>query len=366
MWKDQLAAVMGLFSTGHRSLAGLDISSSGVKLVELEEVGGVRHRVLRYHVEPLPRDAIKDGDIQNFDVVVEAIRRIIKQKGSSKVRQVAVCLPSSMAISKKMLLPADLDDDEMESMVEAEVSQFLPFDLSEVNLDFTILPSSSGISSTDVEVLVAAAKKEKVESRVGVVEAAGLEVGVIDVEVYAVQNAARLIASQLPASAHNQVIAIIDIGAFTTQLYVMRNHQLLFSREQSFGGGQLTYEVQRAFSLSPEEAEVYKKQGGLPESYEGDVLAPYMDTLAAEVTRALQFFFASSSYNTIDHIVLAGGGALVPKLDKHIEQRTNIHTIMANPFAAMSVANSVRAKQLSKDAPMLLVACGLAMRRFDS
>jgi type IV pilus assembly protein PilM len=175
-----------------------------------------------------------------------------------------------------------------------------------------------------------------------------------------------LIAGQLPASAHNQVIAMLDIGASTTQMYVIRNGQLLFSREQSFGANQLTYEIQRAFSLSPEEAELYKRQGGLPESYEPDVLFPYMDTLSAEVTRALQFFFASSSYNTIDHVVLAGGGSLVPKLDKHIEQRTNIHTIMANPFGIMSVANMVRSKQLTKDAPMLMVACGLAMRRFDS
>ncbi|MES2205735.1 MAG: pilus assembly protein PilM [Pseudomonadota bacterium] len=366
MWKDKLAAFSSLLSMGSRPLVGLDISSSGVKLVELEEVGGGRHRVLRYHVEPLPRDAIKDGDIQNFDVVVEAVRRLIKQKGSSKIRHVAISLPSSMAISKKMLMPADLDDSEMEAMIEAEVSQFLPFDLSEVNLDFTLLPSSGAVNSSDVEVLVAAAKKEKVDSRVAVVEAAGLEVAVVDVEVYAVQNAIRLIANQLPASAHNQVLALVDIGAYTTQLYVIRNQQLLFSREQSFGGGQLTYEIQRAFSLSMEEAEVYKKQGGLPESYEADVLIPYMDTLASEVSRALQFFFASSSYNTIDHVILAGGASLVPKLDKHIEQRTNIHTIMANPFAVMSVANTVRAKQLIKDAPMLMVACGLAMRRFDS
>jgi type IV pilus assembly protein PilM len=366
MLKDHLAKLSSLFPMGRAALAGLDISSSGVKLVELEEVAGMRYRVLRYHVEPLPRDAVKDGDIQNMDVVVEAIRRILKQKGQSKLRQVAVCLPSSMVISKRMLLPSELNDDEMESMVESEVTQFLPFDLSEVNLDFTLLPPSSAITHADVEVLVAAAKKEKVEARVDLLDAAGLEVAVMDVEVYAVQNAARLITGQLPASAHNQIVAVVDIGAASTQLYVLRNHQLLFSREQSFGGGQLTYEIQRAFSLSPEEAEVYKKQGGLPESYEGEVLTPYMDTLASEVTRALQFFFASSSYNTIDHIVLAGGGALVPKLDKHIEQRTNIHTIMANPFAAMSVANSVRAKQLIKDAPMLMVACGLALRRFDS
>jgi type IV pilus assembly protein PilM len=186
MWKDKLAAGFSLVSRGHRPLAGLDISASGIKLVELEDTGGAtRHHVLRYQIEPLPRDAIKDGDIHNFDLVSEAIRRLMKQKNGSKLKQVAIALPSSMAISKKMLLPAHLNEDEMEEMIEMEVGQFLPFDLEEVNLDFTVLSSPSASVGDDVEVLVAAARKEKIDARLAVVEAAGLEVAVVDVETYA-------------------------------------------------------------------------------------------------------------------------------------------------------------------------------------
>src|SRR5678815_4332438 len=187
----------------------------------------------------------------------------------------------------------------------------------------------------------------------------------MDVESYAMQQAFELISPSLPASGRDQNIALVDIGAHVTHFYVLRNGQFLFSRDQAFGGNQLTHDIQRAFNLSAEEAESAKKNQGLPENYDADVLTPFMETLALEVTRALQFFFTSTSYNQVDQIVLAGGCALLPGLDELVAKRAGVATVIANPFASMQASERIRPRQLAQDAPMLLVATGLAMRSFE-
>ena len=237
-----------------------------------------------------------------------------------------------MVITKKIIVPSGQKEEELELTVEAEANQYIPFALDEVNLDFQILGPAPN-NPDEVEVLIAASRKEKVEDRVAIAEAAGLKPLVMDVESYATQEAFGLIAPSLPANGRDQNIALVDIGAHVTHFYVLRNDQFLFSRDQAFGGNQLTHDIQRAFNLSPEEAESAKKNQGLPENYDTDVLQPFMETLALEVTRALQFFFTSTSYNQVDQIVLAGGCALLPGLDELVAKRAGVATVVANPFA---------------------------------
>jgi type IV pilus assembly protein PilM len=185
------------------------------------------------------------------------------------------------------------------------------------------------------------------------------------VESYATEEAFRMISPSLPANGRDQNIALVDVGAHVMHFYVLRNSQILFSRDQAFGGNQLTHDIQRAFNLSPEEAESAKKNAGLPENYDADVLQPFMETLALEVTRALQFFFTSTSYSQVDQVVLAGGCAMLPGLDELIAKRAGVNTIVGNPFASMSVSDRIRPRQLATDAPLLLIACGLALRSFE-
>ncbi|MDP1683470.1 MAG: pilus assembly protein PilM [Burkholderiales bacterium] len=352
-----------LFQSQSTPLIGVDISSSAVKMVEIEQAGKNLLRVERYAIESLPKDAVTDGNIMNLEAVAETMRRAWKRMGT-RIKNVSLALPAAAVITKKIIVPAGLREDELEAQVETEANQYIPFALDEVNLDFQVLgPSPSG--PEDVEVLIAASRKEKVEDRVAAAESAGLKAVVVDVESYATQTACELVSQQLPNAGRDQTVAVVDIGAAMMHINVLHNGQSIYMREQSFGGNQLTQEIQRRYSLSSDEADIAKRQGGLPENYEAEVLQPFMDTLALEVARAIQFFFSSSQFNRVDHILLAGGCAMIPGLDEIVATRAQSSTMIANPFASMALSSRIKPKQLTLDAPALLIACGLAMRRFD-
>jgi len=358
-----MTAILDFFQRKSPSLIGVDIASTSLKLVELTETGKGTYRLERYAIEPLPRETVTDGNISNLDQVSDALKRAWKRMGSRN-RLVAMALPAAMVITKKIIVPAGQTEEELELAVEVEANEYIPFALDEVNLDFQVIGPAPN-NAEEVEILIAASRKEKVEDRVAIAEAAGLKPAVMDVELYATQEAFRLIAPSLPANGRDQNIALVDIGAHVTHFYVLRNNQFLFSRDQVFGGDQLTQDIQRAFNLSPEEAESAKKNQGLPENYDNDVLQPFMETLALEITRALQFFFTSTSHSQVDQIVLSGGCAVLPGLDELVAKRAGVATILANPFASMEASDRIRPRQLAQDAPMLLIATGLALRSFE-
>lgn len=354
---------LSIFNPKARPLIGVDISSSAVKMVELAGNGKEGYRVERYSVEVLPKDVIADGNVVNLEAAAEAVKRAWKKLGTS-VRNVALALPAAAVISKKIIVPAGQREEELEVLVESEANQYIPFALEEVNLDFQVIgPAPS--SSDEIEVLIAASRKEKVEDRVAVAEAAGLKPMVMDVESYATLAAFELIERQLPDCGRNQIIALVDVGANSMNLTVLKNDQQLYAREQAFGGNQLTQDIARQYGMTFEEAEAAKRAHNLPDSYESELLMPFVESMALEVSRALQFFFTSTQYSQVHHIVLAGGCAVIPGADETVASRTQINTVVANPFADMALAGGVKAAKLLGDASSLLVACGLALRRFD-
>lgn len=352
-----------IFSPKAPPLFGLDISSSSVKMLEIVEAGKGVYRVERYVIEPLPRDATVDGNISNLESVVEAVKRGYKRLGT-RSKHVAMAVPTGAVITKKIIVPASLRENELEVQVESEANQYIPFALEEVNLDFQVV-GPSPTSPEEQEVMIAATRKEKVEDRVAVAESAGLKASVMDIESFAQQAALGLVVKQLPNAGKDMNIAIVDIGANVMNVSVMRNDQSIYTREQAFGGNQLTQDIVARYGMSAEEAENAKRSGGLPDDFETEVLRPFMENLSMEVQRALQFFFTSTQYHSVEQILLAGGSAVIPGMDEVVHTRTQVPTMVANPFASMQASPRIQLKKLMVDAPSLIVACGLAMRRFD-
>jgi type IV pilus assembly protein PilM len=236
--------------------------------------------------------------------------------------------------------------------------------MEEVNLDFDVLGPTEGAPES-IDVLLAASRSENVEMRTAAAEFAGLTTKVMDVEAYAVENAFLLLADQLPEEVRDKTIGVIDIGATMTSLSIITDKRLVYTREQPFGGKQLTEGIMNQYGLSYAEAGLAKKVGDLPENYIPELLEPFKETIVQQVNRLLQFFYSTSQQNGVDHIILAGGCAAIPGVDELIHSHLRIPTTIANPFGNASLSSRINPQYLSNDAPTLLIACGLALRSFD-
>lgn len=353
--------ILSFLEKKSRPLIGLDISSTSVKLLELTRHGD-RYRVETYAVKALPPNAVVEKNINDQEAVAEVIRSMVKQS-KTKLKHAAVAVAGSAVITKLIDLPAGLSDDAMETQISLEADQYIPFPLEEVAIDFEV-QGVSPRTPDQVEVLLAACRRENVEMRAGVLQLAELIPEKVDIEAYSMERAFELISEQLEDQ-EGQVVAIIDIGATMTTLSVLVDGKTVYTREQLFGGKQLTEEIQRRYGLSREEAGLAKKQGGLPDDYESEVLGPFKEAVVQQVTRSLQFFFSASQYNDVDYIILAGGVASLEGLVGLIEEKLGTQTVVANPFARMSVSSRVNAVALANDAPSLMIVTGLAMRSFD-
>ena len=346
----------GLFGSGTVAAVGLDISTSSVKLVELSFPSS-GPRLERYAIEPIAEGAVVDGGIVNLELVVEAVQRACKRLGSRK-KSVAMALPSAAAITKKIIVPVGLSEDELEVRVIAEANQYLPFDLEEVNLDFQTLPSSAP-GSLEAEVLIVAARKERIEDRVAVAEAAGLTAVAVNIESYAMLAAIELMEQVRPGHVVAPTLAVLDLGANLFNISVVRNESVLYSREQQFGGVELTRAIIRQYGISPAEAEAMKRSAIHPGDYRSSVLQPFIADAVQEVQRALQFYQDAVRGIDIDQFILVGGSAVIQGLAEAIAASTGIATRVANPFASMSLGPAVPRASLADDAPSLMHACGL-------
>jgi type IV pilus assembly protein PilM len=354
--------LFGLFGKGKSTqVLGLDISSTTVKLLELSYTGG-RYRVESYAVSSLPQDAVVEKSVNDVDGVSNAIRTVVAQS-RTKLKHVSAAVAGSSVITKLIDMPDGLSEDDMETQLTLEADQYIPYPLDEVAIDFEVQgPSPEG--DNQVEVLLAACRRETIESRVEAIEGSELIPKIMDVEAYAMERAFSQVHAQLDLD-EDSAVAIVDIGATMTTLSVLNGGQTIYTREQLFGGKQLTDEIMRRYGLPLEEAGLAKKQGGLPDDYEPEVLEPFKDAVVQQVARSLQFFFSSSQYNDVDHIILAGGVSSMEGLEELVQERLGTSTSIANPFAQMAVSSRVNAVALSSDAPAMMIACGLALRSFD-
>lgn len=352
-----------LFTRKQPALVGIDISSSAVKVLELSK-DGEQYRVERYAVEPLPQNAVVEHAITEVEQVADAVDRAVKRSGT-RLKSAAVAVPSANVITKIIKMPANLTDQDRQTQIEMEADHYIPYPLDEVNLDYQVLGSQEP-NAPEVDVIMAACRKEVVDDYLAVIQGRGLSPTVVDIETYAMEHSYELIANHMPGGGMEKAVAILDVGATTTTINVMHNNRSVYTRHHTFGGRQLTEEIQRRYGLSYEEAGLAKKQGGLPDNYQTDVLRPFMEAMCQEIMRALQFFYSSSPFNNVDQLLLAGGCAQIPGIDELVAARIGVPSMVANPFASMSISSRIKPQLLSNDAPSLMIACGLALRSFDA
>jgi type IV pilus assembly protein PilM len=353
---------MSWFNRKQNAVLSIDISTAAVKLLELSKAG-TRYRVESFAIAPLPQDAFVDKNIANADVIAEAIKVALKRSGS-KLKEATVAVSGSAVMTKIITMSGLLTDDEMEEQIMIEADQYVPYSLDEVNFDFEVQRINEN-NPEMVDVLLVASRRENVDDRVEALSKAGLKASIIDVEAFAMETAFSLLSDQFVDSTDDKTVAIADIGSTIATLNVLHNGRSLYTREQGFGGKQLTEEIQRQYGLSYEEAGLAKRQGGLPDNYIVDVLDPFKRAMVQQIQRSLQFFVSSSANRGIDSIVLAGGCASIPGVDKLVEKNLGVPVYIANPFINMTLSNKIKPQILSNDAPTMMIACGLALRSFD-
>ncbi|ORU92247.1 MAG: pilus assembly protein PilM [Cycloclasticus sp. symbiont of Bathymodiolus heckerae] len=353
---------MSFFKRNDPNVLGIDVSTSAVKLIELSRQGS-RYRVESYAVAPLPENAVIDNNFADIEAIGQAISTVVERSGT-KLKQAAVAVSGSAVITKIVTIPAPDNDDELEAQVELVADQYIPYSLDEVNLDFSVIGTNEKNAGM-IDVQLAASRRENIDDRIAVLDLAGLKAKVVDVEAYSLEGAYGLLESSLPDYGPDATIAIADTGSTVTTLNILHKNKVIYSREQGFGGKQLTEEIQRRYGLSYEEAGMAKKHGGLPDSYITEVLDPFKDVMSQQIGRSLQFFFSSSSQHSVDQIILSGGTSSLLGVDALLEEKLGTPTTVANPFSQMTLAAKVKAQALSNDAPAMMIATGLALRSFD-
>lgn len=353
-----------LFKKKKKALLGVDITSSAVKVLELSKKDG-RYQVEAYATELLPENAIVQRAINEDEAVVDAVRRaVIRARAGAK--KAAIAVPVSAAITKVIQVDGSLDEEDMDYQVRLEAEQIIPFPIDEVAIDWEVTGKTENGEDT-VDVLMAASRLDVVERRKDAVDLADLDVSVVDVEQFCLARSYELLRDQLVIDNEGgeETVVIVDIGAESTSIVVLHNGKLIYTREQMFGGNALIAELARSLSVSMEEAKEMMRSGALPDNYHTEILEPFRNSVVDQISQIIQVFYSSSQYNDVDAIILAGGTSSIPLLADIVTEKLGVTTVLANPFANMTLSNKVNPTMLNNDAPSLLIACGLAMRSFD-
>ena len=352
-----------MFASRSKPLAGLDITTSSIKLIELVP-NGRGYRVECYAAEPSPPNSITEKSIVDADAVGEAVRRAVK-RASTKASEVAIAISGDAAITKVIQMPRHLNDNDLEAQVEIQADQYIPFPMEEVSFDFQVIGESAADPDM-VDVLLVATRTENVDQRRAAVEAAGLKARIVDVEPFALENACGLLTHQMPDGGMDHQVAVVDFGASSTTFSVLQDLRVVYTRDFNFGGQQLTEEIMRIYGLSLEDAGRAKKEGGLPSNYQPEVLDPFVDDMTQQVSRSLQFFLASGGgREQPDQILVCGGCANIPGAADLIASKVGIPTEIGDPLGQMKISSRARSQGVEGDATALLTACGLALRSFD-
>ena len=347
---------MSLFSAKQLKAVAVDIGTSSVKVLELNRKGS-RYRVGQFAIEALPRNAVVERGISDVEAVGAAVRQAVK-RAKCKRKPAIVAISSSHVVSRTVQLPVGLRESEIEEQVMIEASQHIPHPLEEVNLDYQILEAPEADGAHVVK--ITACRKEIIEGYTMVIESAGLQAAVVDVDSFAVERGFSFVTAGMSDALKGKVIALIDFGEVTTRLDIFVDGAAIYDRDHSFGGRILTENIRTRYGISSEEAEAAKLSGDLPENYRDDLLEPFKATMAREVSRAVEFFVsAGRGYEAVDMLFITGGCTRIEGIADVVQLHTGLPTAVASPFSSSGIQASAILQQQS---PLLLKACGLAVR----
>jgi type IV pilus assembly protein PilM len=348
-----------VFFSKSKNVVGLDIGSSAIKLVELKEKKGGTYQLVKMGVERLSPEAIVDGSIMDSSMVVETISRLNSEKGV-KNSNYATSLSGHSVIIKKISLPA-MSPEELAESIQWEAEQYIPFDINDVNLDY--VPLSTPGTGDNIEVILVAVKKEKINDYTSVISQTGKVPVLVDVDAFALQNAYEMNHD----INENRVLALVNIGASVTNVNVLSGTNSLFWRDITFGGNQYTDAIQRELSLSFEQAEELKRGKTVGEHTIQQVI-PILNSVsedfAGELRKTLDFFTATSGAERVDEIVLAGGGSGVLNLDATLRDKFSIPVSIMDPFRNVTIdEGEFNPEELAEIGPSMAIAVGLAIRK---
>ena len=344
-----------------KAIVGLDIGSSAVKAVELKATGKT-YRVTAFGSEPIPPDSIVDGAIIDGTAVGEAIRRLF-DRHPFKSKEVAASLSGNAVIVKKISLPV-MTDSELAESIFWEAEQYIPFDIQDVNLDYQILnPGTAAGSSGTMDVLLVAAKKEKIADYTGVISQAGRVPVVVDVDAFALQNAYELNYGLEPEA----VIVLLNAGASAININILSGDQSLFTRDISLGGNAYTEAVQKELNLPFESAEQAKK-GNPVEGVRFEDVTPVLhamtENVLLEIQKTFDFFKATAASDRIDRVLLSGGASRVDGFTQALSDRFGAPVEAFDPFRKIAFdPKKLGVVDAENVLPTAAVAVGLALRR---
>ncbi len=345
-----------MFGKRKKQVVGCDIGSAAVKVVELKPLKSGEFQLVHAALAELSPEAIVDGAIMDSSLVVETLSRLIADNGI-KNPNFGVSLSGHSVIIKKIQLPA-MSETELAESIHWEAEQYVPFDINEVNLDYVVLDEGRGDT---MEVLLVAVKKEKIADYTSVLVQAGKQPALVDVDVFALQNAYELNYELGP-----EAIGLVNIGASVMNINVLYEGQSIFWRDVSFGGNQYTEAIQRELNLPREDAERLKRGERVGDHSIQQVMGvinSVSEDLAAELQKTIDFFVATSSVDSLDKVVLAGGSAQLLNLDEILKERFQVPVEVMNPFRNIRYSESeFDPEWINRNAPALAIAVGLAMR----
>jgi len=354
-----------MFAMRRKLLVGIDIGTHSIKVVRLKQKGQ-GYQLLNFGIMPLRPEAVVDGNIAETEAIVEAIRNLVRME-KIKTKEVATAVSGQSVIVKRIRVP-QMTEKELSEAIQGEAEQHIPFEISDVNIDFQVLPTAredDGRADNQMDVLLVAAKKAKILDYTNLLTTAGLNPVVVDIDVFALENE-----YEVTTGEDVGVVALVDIGATTMNINILKAGYTLFQRDIAIGGNRYTATIQKELKVSYDQAEALKMGVGMTDKRQQEeilsIMASVSEEIGEEIQRSFEFFRTTAADEIIDKMVISGGCAKIKGLDRFLSNRLGLPVSVADPFQGLYYSDKFFDPEYLHDmAPVAAVSMGLALRRMD-